>query len=213
MKEIELSSWPRRPQYELYRDLDFPYFNLTAPVILGNFNHGASAAGSSFTIALVYLLARAANEQPAFRTRIRGEKVVEHEVVHPSITVLAENDRLGFCTIPFQQDFKAFSQRAADMIAEARAQPSLEDPPGADDMLFMTSIPWVQFTGLIHPVPLNPPDSIPRIAWGKAMEEDGRWRMPLSVQCHHAVMDGVHFGRYFDRVQSMLRAPFSELIQ
>ncbi len=210
MKEIDLSNWARRPQYELYRELDFPYFNLTAPITIGKLKEQAKEADSTFTVALVYLLSRAANDIEAFRTRLRGDKVIVHEVVHPSITVLADNDQLGFCTIPFQLDFHAFKRQAADLIAEARRKPSLQDPPGADDMLFMTSIPWVNFSGVIHPVPLNPPDSVPRIAWGKIFEDGGRRQMPLSVQCHHAVMDGVHFGRYFERVEAMLQNPLNE---
>lgn len=32
-------------------------------------------------------------------------------------------------------------------------------------------------------------------------------KMPLSVQGHHAMMDGIHVGRYFEQVQSYLDEP------
>jgi chloramphenicol O-acetyltransferase type A len=31
--------------------------------------------------------------------------------------------------------------------------------------------------------------------------------MPLSVQAHHALMDGIHMGRYFTLVQEYLDCP------
>lgn len=211
LKTIDLDQWPRRPQYELYRRLDYPYFSLTAPVVVEGLAEKARSVNSSFTIALVYLLSKAANELPAFRTRIRGESVVLHDLVHPSITVLAESDQLGFCTIPFTDDFDEFRFQAEVRISQAREYPSLQDPPGVDNMLFMTSIPWVAFSSITHPVPLKQADSVPRIAWGKMHERQGKASLPLSVQCNHAVMDGVHLGRFYERVQSLLTAPFTAI--
>ncbi len=35
--------------------------------------------------------------------------------------------------------------------------------------------------------------------------------MPLSVQVNHALMDGVHVGRYYERVQAYLDNPLDML--
>jgi chloramphenicol O-acetyltransferase type A len=32
-------------------------------------------------------------------------------------------------------------------------------------------------------------------------------KMPLSVQGHHALMDGLHVGRYYEQVQAYLDEP------
>jgi chloramphenicol O-acetyltransferase type A len=45
------------------------------------------------------------------------------------------------------------------------------------------------------------------MAWGKRFEDSGRLKMPLSVQGHHALMDGVHMGRYYEMVQAYLAEP------
>jgi chloramphenicol O-acetyltransferase type A len=68
----------------------------------------------------------------------------------------------------------------------------------------MTSIPWVSFTGFVHPIHMHPVDSVPRFSWGKYFTDDDRIKMPLSVQGHHALMDGFHVGRYFQQVQKYL---------
>jgi chloramphenicol O-acetyltransferase type A len=51
---------------------------------------------------------------------------------------------------------------------------------------------------------MHPVDSIPRISWGKYFRDDNLIKMPLSVQVHHALMDGFHVGRYFQQVQKYL---------
>jgi chloramphenicol O-acetyltransferase type A len=123
--------------------------------------------------------------------------VVEHEVVHPSITVLTEGDLFRFCTIPYVEDFATFAAQAAKVIARIKEHPTLENEPGQDNLLYMTGIPWVSFTGLMHAIHTHPVDSVPRVAWGKFFAEGNRLKMPLSVQVHHALMDAIHVGRYY----------------
>ncbi|MCX6093754.1 MAG: chloramphenicol acetyltransferase [Candidatus Bipolaricaulota bacterium] len=206
LRWINLKHWPRREAFELFRGFGFPYFNLTADVDVGPLREAVRARGATFTVALVYVLARAANEVPEFRQRMRGEGVIEHAAVHPSITVLGDDGTFRFVTLRYEEAFGPFAADAKLCIERARRAESLWSEPDRDDLLFMTAIPWVSFTGMIHPVPLDPPDSVPRIAWGKFRDVGGRLAMPLNVQAHHALIDGVHLGRYFEEVEQLLAA-------
>lgn len=207
MRKIDLESWPRREHFEVYRKFDFPHFNLTFPVTVTHFRSWVKARGSSLSLATTYLLARVANELSPFRLRIRGEEVVEHETVHPSFTVLLENELFSFCTVKYRVDFEAFIAIAETRIEQVRTDPILEDEPGQDDLLFMTTLPWFHFTSMMHPIHMNPVDSIPRIAWGRIDRKQGEWVMPLSVQVHHALMDGLHVGRFAERAQHFFNHP------
>jgi len=205
MRTIDQATWPRRRLFEFFRAMDVPYASLCAQVDVTRLHQGAKERGISFTVALVHALATAANAVPEFRQRIRGEDVIEHEVVPPSLTVLAEGDVFGFCHIPYSPDFAAFAAAAERAIGRAKTEASLEDEPGRDDLLFLTGIPWVSFTALSYPMSLRPADSIPRIAWGRFFPQGSRLLMPLSVQAHHALVDGVHTGRFYARVEEELR--------
>ena len=68
-------------------------------------------------------------------------------------------------------------------------------------------MPWLSFTSVMHPMNLRTLDSVPRIAWGKFFEDGEKLKMPLSVQAHHALMDGIHIGRFYSRVQELLDNP------
>ena len=205
-KHIDLENWPRRESYELFRNFGFPYFSITANVDVTALRAAAKEKVTAFTIGLVYVLSRAANAIPAFRQRMEGDTVVEYHVVHPSITILAENDQFRFCSLRYAEEFKQFAEGAKARIEQARTANSVWPEPDRNDFLFMTSLPWIAFTAMVHPVPLDPPDSVPRFAWGKYEEHDGRISMPLNVQGHHALMDGMHVGRYFALVQELLDA-------
>ena len=204
MHTIDKTTWPRRRHFELFRAMDFPYSSLCANVDVSRLRRRAKERGLSFTVSLVHALSTAANALPEFRQRIRGDDVVEHAVVHPSLTVLAEGDLFGFCLIPYAKDLAAFAAAAERAIARAKVSPTLEDEPGRDDLLYLTGVPWVSFTALGHPMHLSTGDSIPRIAWGRFFPQGGRLLMPLSVQVHHALVDGVHLGRFYERAQEEL---------
>lgn len=207
MRTINMQTWPRRQHFELFSTFDHPHFGMNVNVDLTTFYPAAKQQGYSFTVAFTYLLSRAANAVPEFRQRIRGEKVVEHEIVHPSITVLMGEDLFGFCTLEYVEDFGAFAASASERIAHAKENLTLEDEPGQDDLLFITGLPWVSFTSFQHAIHLSPADSVPRFAWGKMFEEAGVLKMPLSVHGHHAVMDGIHMARFYDHLQDYLNQP------
>lgn len=208
MRTLNIDEWPRREHYALYRTYAQPHFNICFEVDVTVLRAALKHVDVGFTVGWLYVLSRIVNDIPEFRLRMRGDLVVEHDVVHPSITVLGEQGLFGFCLIEYTEDFTVFSERAHDCMQTSRIRPSLEVAGERDDVLFMTAVPWTSFTSFMHPIPTFPPDSIPRFAWGRYAEKDRRFTMPLSVQAHHALMDGVHVAELCEELQRLLdRAP------
>jgi len=211
MRYIDIKTWSRREHFEVFRTFDIPHFNICANVDLTAFYSFAKQHSVSLNLATVFVLTRAANTLPEFRYRIRGDEVIEHEVVHPSSTIMGKDDVFSFCTMEYLENFRDFVARNAEKIASVRARPRLlGEDEDRDDLLFMTAIPWVSFTSFMHPLSF-PVDSVPRFAWGKFFEDGKSLKMPLGVQAHHAVMDGLHMGRYFEIVQEYFQQPESVL--
>lgn len=207
MKTISLEKWPRKEHYQFFQDFDYPYFSLCADMDLKNIMPLIKEKKISFTAALMYLIARVANGIPEFRQRVREGDPVEYPVVHPSATILSKDDLFTFCTVRYDPDFMAFVRKTEEEIVLVKEQPNLEEKIQDDSMLFMTSIPWVSFTSFHHPLKLNPADSVPRFAWGKYRQAGDSILMPLSVQGHHALMDGLHAGLFYEEFQRLLDNP------
>ncbi len=207
MKIIPLENWPRKDHYLFFREFEYPYFSLCADMDITHFLPLIKKKEISFTAGIMYLVASVANGIPEFRQRVRDDGPVEHDVVHPSATVLSENDLFTFCTVLYRENFLEFTRAAMDEIQRVKSAPSLEEKVQDDSMLFMTSIPWVSFTGFMHPLKLAPADSVPRFAWGKFRDEGRKKVMPLSVQGHHALMDGLHAGLFYEEFQRLLDNP------
>ena len=207
MRYIDMQTWSRRNHFRVFSTFNHPHFSMCVNVDVTAFYPFVKRNGYSLTVSMVYLISRASNAIPEFRHRIRGDQVVEHEIVSPSFSILTDVDLFSFCAVEYAEDFSEFARRAEKNISYVKAHPDLENNPGKDDVLYMSPIPWVSFTSFSHPMQFHPADSIPRFAWGKYFQESDTRKMPLSVQGHHAVMDGIHMGRFYETLQDYLHHP------
>ncbi len=70
-------------------------------------------------------------------------------------------------------------------------------------MFFISTVPWVSYTSLIQPVPM-PADSNPRITWGKYFFMDNKTLLPVTVLCHHALVDGIHIAGFYQSLEGQI---------
>jgi chloramphenicol O-acetyltransferase type A len=204
---IDLESWARRDHFYAFKTWGYPHFNLCANVDVTPLYPFTKQRGISFNLAVVFVITQAANEIREFKYRIRGNGVVEYEIVHPAITIMVKDDLFSFCVLEFDEDFTEFCTRALKQMDDVRRQPSLSNDPERDNLFYTTAIPWVSFTSITHPLDLDHMDSVPRFAWGKFFKDGDTLKMPLSVQAHHALVDGVHAGQFFEKVQILFDQP------
>jgi chloramphenicol O-acetyltransferase type A len=206
MRIISLTDPHQKKHFEYFRTMNHPHFNICANIDITSFVGQVKFSEYSFTVSMVYVLSRIANELSPFRRRLREETIVEHEVVHPSFTIQPEHSSVfSFCKVPFQPDFEAFCSDATRMIEMRKKEPSFEDDLDKDTYIFLSAIPWISFTSVQHAMNYHPHDSAPRITWGKYFKEGSGIKMPLSVSVHHALADGRHVGAYFEQVEQLMQ--------
>lgn len=210
MKVITFSDPHRKKHFEFFKLMNHPHFNITVQVELTHFLPFLKQAGLKFTPSVVFVIAKAANALKEFKWRIREEQVVEHDFVHPSFTVNTNASSVfSFCTVPFQKNMVNFLKDAQQIEEAMQLNPSFEDEPGRDDYLFMSAIPWFSFTSIQHAMHYHPCDSVPRFTFGKYFESGKIIQMPLSIQVHHALVNGKEVGEFIKLLQHYLHKPES----
>lgn len=208
MKTITFDNPHRKKHFEFFKGMNHPHFGITANVDITALLPYIKANKLRTSTTIVYLISKAANAITEFRWRIRENEIVEHEKVHPSFTVpTQEADVFSFCTVEFNANAQTFLQNAKKQIDAMYTNPSFEDEEGRDDYLFLSAMPWVSFTGLQHAMHYHPGDSVPRITWGKFFEQNEKIVMPVSVQAHHALVDGRHVGQYYELLEEIASDP------
>ena len=210
---LDTETWNRRQQFEFFKGFDNPFFNICAHIDATHLLAFTRATKNiSFFITYHFLSMKAANEIESFRYRLRGDRVLIHDHIHAGTTLLLADESFTFVYFDYTDDFEVFQTRAKAAVASARTRISrLDERAEQDDLIHHSVIPWVTFTSISHARNWGRLDSVPKIAFGKCCEEGDRVKMPVSVEAHHALMDGLHVGRYFEKLQSYFSNPRSAL--
>jgi len=209
---LDTETWPRRHLFHFFKDYDNPFFNVCAELDVKPLVEFTHARNLSFSIAYHFLSVKAANEIESFRYRLRGDRVLVHERVHAGAILLLDDESFTFVYFDYTEDFGAFHASAQTIIEDARREPpSLYARADRDDLIYHSVIPWVSFTSISHARDSKQESSVPKVSFGKHRADGDRVRMPVSVEVHHALMDGLHVGRYFERLESYFSNPRSAL--
>ncbi|MBV9928468.1 MAG: chloramphenicol acetyltransferase [Acidobacteria bacterium] len=209
---LDTEAWSRRHLFRLFKDYDQPYFNVCADVDVTRLLAFTRERRLSPFVAYHYLSTKTANEIESFRYRLRGGRVLVHERVHAGAIVLLPDDSFTFVYFDFTEDFGAFHEQARALIEGAlREPPPLDARAGQDDLIYHSVLPWVSFTSISHAKDSRQQSGIPKVSFGKFREAGARLLMPVSVEGHHALMDGLHAGRFFERLQLHLDDPQAAL--
>ena len=202
---LEISSWKRREHFELFRGFANPFFSVSVDMDATRVWEESRQTGSpSFYVATLFHSLRAANSTEAFRLRIRGDRVWVHDSVRASATILRDDDTFGFGIFPPAPTLEEFDSHASGEVAAAkRVGPLILPRPGEDDMIYHSSLPWIRFTAFTNALN-GGKDSVPRVVFGKCAQRGGRWTLPVAVEVHHALVDGLDVARYLTAFQAGL---------
>ena len=205
---LNTDTWARREAFEYFRAFDKPYFNVCVRLDAAPLKAAVAARGQSFSLACLFLTLRLANLHEAFRYRLEDGRVRVLDEVHGSSTVLREDESFGFAYFQHTRDWPAFlaAGRAAITAAATRGAP-FEPRVDAQALLHYTTLPWLHFTSFSHARNWRREDSVPKLAFGRLQAEGARLWLPLSVEVHHALMDGLHLGRYVQALEAAMAEP------
>jgi chloramphenicol O-acetyltransferase type A len=204
---IDLETWRRREHFLLFRDYDRPHFSITAAVdVSACYAASRGGEGASFTLAMLFAAMRAANAVEAFRLRLRDGRVWSHDAIGIGCTVARPDRTFGFAYFAPETSFPRFAAEGRREMERARAGTTLGDEREDDDAtLHATVLPWVRFTSFTNA--MRREDSVPKLTFGKRYAEGGAWYVPACVEVHHALVDGIDVGEFFERFQDLLARP------
>lgn len=189
----------RRDRFDLFDRMDSPALNITFNLELPDFRPWCKAQGLAPFHVMLRSVLRSVLEVENFRYRVFEGDVIRIDRLIPSFTVTNQHNDLNFAMFEWSDDLREFvarSQAARDEAAGMlgmNQQYRLLSPRAAKDQVFITCIPWLDFTSIQHPTASLAAPDIPSLAWGRFKEAgNGRLQLPFSVQAHHGFVDGYH---------------------
>lgn len=207
-KYLDVTNWVRRDVFEFFRGFDKPYFNVCTRLdVTRLLTLLRDRPDVSVSLAYHYFALRAANEIEPFRYRLKEGKVLVYDVIHGGTTVLLPDETFTLAYFNYDENFGKFMGEAERSVKKAQSGDGAFRPSEHDDVIHFTVLPWMSFTSFSHARNWGREDSVPKIAFGKFTKESGNIFLPISVEVHHALMDGLHVGRYLARLEEALSKP------
>ena len=192
----------------MFRRVAQPFFSVTVEIdVTALYDMTRDDRGPSFLVRALFETMRAARDTPAFCRRVRGDRVWEHDRLRLSSTVLREDESFGFAVLEPHDSLADFTTHAREEIARARRPAPLVIPVG-DDIVYHSTLPWFRFSSFTNAMNTGA-DSIPRVVFGQRYRDADGWRMPVAVEVHHAVVDGVDVARFIERLNAYMSTDYT----
>ena len=205
---IDIKTWERKEHFEFFSKIDDPVFGITAEVDVTSTFKKCKVNNWSFHQYYHFLSTQAVNEIEEFRTRIENDSIVLFDEVHTSTTILKDNKTFAFTFVPKTDSFEEFSKLAVIEFGRGRNAIGMGITEESKQLntIHYSTLPWINFKGLKHPLSTNFVDSNPKITFGKMEKINDVLKMPVAVYGHHGLLDGYHIGLYLEKFQSLLNS-------
>ena len=198
----------RGPSHSVFMGYSDPTFSITARLDVTDLFDRCKSKHRSFFIEFLHMVSVASNGVENFRLRLMDGKPVIFDVIDPSYVVIRDDDTICTSSVTFTPDRDGFFERVR---ADVDACKSPDHEPSFSgnrrlDLLYVSCLPWIDFVSVKNPYDLKSIDecSIPRITWGRVVDDGGRRRLTVDVSAHHALMDGYHIASFFNGLQDLL---------
>lgn len=202
--KIDKETWPRREIFEFFSAISHPFYMVTFTVDVTELYRYAKEKGISFYYALVYLCTKALNRVENFRYAIREGEVHLLDGRIPSFTDMKKGSELfHIVTMPCEGGIDEFCRAAAERSRNQEV--FINSSCETDELIYYSCLPWLEMTALTNEGLSDPDDAVPRISWGKYVEENGRKRLNISLEVNHRFIDGLHIGRFCEELTALMK--------
>jgi len=203
--EIVIGSWKRRTHFEFFGNFDYPQYSVSFNIDITTFIKDIKERKGPFYYLMIYCSTYCANQIEEFKYRNRNGKVILHDVVNPSFTDLdGDSDLFKIVTVDMKDNVNDFIAEARNKSENQKEYFPSDAEEQRDDLIYLTSIPWISYTQLSHPIVATKKDSVPGLSWGKYFKENERVLLPYSVQLNHCFADAIHVAQFKELLERLL---------
>ena len=203
MKTLDINTWNRKQHFNHFNALPDPYFAVTIPFNVTKAYQFSKKNGISFFGKYLHDCMKAINSIESFKYRIEDNKIVVHDVIHASATIMRSDNTFGFSFIHYDDDLNVFINNINEEKKRIERTGELYPPQNTLDCIYCSAMPWVNFSGHKEPTSGHK-ESVPKLAFSKADEQNGELIMNVAISANHALVDGYHVGLFSEMFQNNL---------
>ena len=212
-EKLDLTHWSRQQHFHFFNSFSQPYFNVTLTLNAAVLFDYVKCNQLSFSRCYLYLLLKATNNYQPMALRIVNGEVWHFKNINASVVQLCEDESFRFSYLDFFPEYPQFDEFAIHAVAKAKTEclfsQDFNNNEGQRNTLYISVLPWINFTSFQHATHLPSETGIPKLVFGQYEKSTGT--MPLSIEVHHGLMDGVHVAKFVQLLQDYFNNPHLHL--
>lgn len=203
---IDIDAWCRREHYEHYMDQVPCSYSVVVNIDITVLYKILKEKNLKDYIAQIYILTCAVNSLVEFRMSLDTKGRLGYwDMMNPIYTVLhKEKETFSAIWTYYTASFNEFYATCMNDMGRF-CTGDFSPKPGCPGNIFtISSVPWIDFTAFNINAFSKGTYLLPIFTIGKYTKSNGKIIMPLAIQVHHAVCDGLHVGKFIDSVKVLV---------
>ena len=197
-QEIDPKDTNRAIAFELWTKSPMPMVTITKTFDVTRLRKVSRRRGMKFNMLLCWCIGRAASRIEEFYMLPQNDKLYRYDRMAINVIVNNIKGGLSFCDISVTDDLEAFNANYMH-LTETISQ-TCQDILDEEAVIVGTSaLPCTELDVIVNQY--SGRWNNPFLAWGKYRKGFFRTTLPISLQFHHAQMDGMQAGRFLNNLQ------------
>lgn len=203
-RPVDLKTWGRAEQFRFFRGFERPHYAITTRIDVSRLMAVRKHRRLSPFRTVIHAIGTGLHAVPELRMRFQSDRVTLYDRLLLSPTIPLENGDFRYTYLAWLKDRDAFDRHANERIEAVRAgQPLNANDGSIQDVAYLSCLPWLDYTSLDNAIP-GTDDCIPRVSWGRIVPKGDGHDVAMTIQVHHALVDGRQVGQFFDATQAAL---------
>ena len=196
--EVNPKETSRAEAFELWMASPVPVVTMVKTIDVSRLRKVSRKTGIKFTVLICWCIGKAASSIDEFFLLPVKDHLFRYDKL--AINVIVQNSKGGIslCDIPYSDDIRQFNADYSELTGKAAdtcKSSSLEDC-----MIIGTSaLPQMEFYCIVNQY--SGRYNNPFLAWGRYRKGLFKTTLPISLQFHHAQMDGAHVCCFLSNLQ------------
>ncbi|MCV6631583.1 MAG: CatA-like O-acetyltransferase [Flavobacteriaceae bacterium] len=203
MRKIDFENWNRKEIFQHFKRFDDPYFSVLVSIEVTTAYLQAKEKEMPFFALLLHACLSAMVEVEPLRMRELDGEIVVFDTLHASATMMHADETIGFTFVRYDTNISIFVRNYLKEKERVAQGTNLFPPQNTLDCIYCSAMPWLSFSG--HKEPHSGSwETVPKLAFSKREKKDNKYYMNVSIAANHALVDGLHIGRFIEKFQNQL---------
>lgn len=200
--EINSKETSRAEAFSMWMSSPVPMVTLVKTFDVGRLVKVSRRTGMKFTMLMCWCMGKAASSIEEFFLLPEDGRLFRYDRLAINIVVQNVKGGINLCDVPYSDDVEQFNADYLELTSQAAE--TCKSTALDDYMILGTSaLPQTELDCIVNQY--SGRYNNPFLAWGRYRKGWLKTTLPVSLQFHHAQMDGGHAVRFLQRLQEEIK--------